>query len=183
MSSAHGLTNIDYFLVAFAQHASTVARRIMDRHLAFDLALQCRGQCFIGSEHVGEVGITPTIVRHFQRVESGSLGRFVDVGHIGMPDGLAGAKITYRSAVDDDVGNDVDLRKRFVERLAIGVWAGWIELAKLSTEGQELRIGETLPPRDDYQARLPCCFNRTQIGTAKGFGQAYPAELGAERCA
>src|SRR5262245_35982645 len=106
----------------------------MDRDLALDSLLQRRRQSLIGSEHVGEVSVAGAAPWHFEGIQDGSLRRHIDIGHIGMPDGFAGAKIADWLAVLDDVGDNVDLWKLLVERLAIRIRPGRIEFAKLAAE-------------------------------------------------
>jgi len=68
-----------------------------------------------------------------------------------MPDRLAVAEIAHRLAVLDHVGDDVELRMRFVEGFTVGIGPGRIELSEILAEGNELRVREILsagrPPR------------------------------------
>ena len=81
-----------------------------------------------------------------------------------MPHRLAVAEIADRLAVLDHVGDDVELRMLLVERLAIGIWPGRIELAEIPAEGDELRVREALPMKDDDKPLAPSGFDRVDIG-------------------
>src|SRR5215472_8691078 len=116
--------------------------------------LERRWQGVVRSEHVGKIGIASATPGNFQRVENGGLGWHIDIGHVRMPYRLTSAEIADRLTVLDDVGDDVYFRKLRVERLPIRVRSGWIELAKLSAEVEELRVSSPLPTRNDDQSRL-----------------------------
>ncbi len=169
------LANVGDFLVALAQHAGAVGGGIVHRDLALHGLLQLGGQRLVGGEHVGEIGIAARLRRrHLERMQHGGLGRHVDVGHVGMPHGLAVAEIADRLAVLDDVGDHVELRVLLVERLAVGVRSGRIELAEIPAEGDELRVGERLPVEHDHEPVAPHAFDRIDVARATGFDRSMP---------
>src|SRR5262249_39297849 len=102
------------------------------------------------------------------------LGRQVDVSHVSMPDRLAITQISDWLAVLDHVGDDVEFRMRLVEWFAVGVWSGRIELSEVLAEGDELRIRETLPVKDDDKPLLPGGFDHVDSGLGQWLRDVDP---------
>jgi len=94
-----------------------------------------------------------------------------------MPDGLAVTEITYRLAVLEYVGDDVEFRMRLVERFAIWVWPGRIKLSEVLAERNELWIPEILPMEDDNKPLAPCGFDHVDIGLRQWLGDVDAIDL------
>lgn len=71
-----------------------------------DPALQGLGKTVMGCIHVGK-GCIAAFAGNLQRVEQARLGWLVEIRHVGVPNGFAGAEAPDRHAIDDDVGHDV----------------------------------------------------------------------------
>ena len=93
----------------------------MHRDLAGGGFLEFGRQGFIGGKHIGKMGVAAD-GRYFQRMQHRGLRRHVDIGHIGVPDGLAIAEIADRLTIHDDVGDDIELRKDHTQRFAQVLW-------------------------------------------------------------
>src|SRR5262249_35715891 len=91
----------------------------------------------------------------FEGMQDRGFGRHIDICHVGVPDGLAVAQISDWLAIFDNVGNNIELRMFFVERLSIGVWARWIEFAEVLAECNELRVRERLSVEHHNKAFVP----------------------------
>src|SRR5207244_4220126 len=91
------------------------------------------------------------------------------------------AEVADRLAVFDDIGNDVKLRMLLVERLAVRIWAGGIELAEILAKGNELRVRKLLPVENDHKPFVPYIFNGPDIVLRHRRRQIDAADFGAER--
>ncbi len=153
----------------------------MDQSFVLDRGLELARHRLVSRIHVGEIGVAAAFGRYFQGVEDGGFGRHVDIGHVGVPDRFTRAEIADWPAVLNDVGDDIDLGKFLVERLAIGIGAGRIQLAEIRAEGEQLRIGEALIARHDHEMAVQRFADGEAIMLAQGLGQIDAAELGAKR--
>ena len=92
-----------------------------------------------------------------------------------MPDRLAVAEIADRLAVLDHIGDDVELGMLLVERLAVGVRPWRIELAEIPAEGDQLRVGQVLPVKDDDEPLAPGGLDRVDLALRDGLDRSTPA--------
>src|SRR5215475_7593705 len=139
MPSTHRFADICHFLVSLPQQPCAVTRSIVHRNLAFDGLLQLRRQCLTGSKHIRKIRVA-AVGWNFKRMQYSGFGRHIDVGHVGMPYGLAIAEIADRFTIFDNVGDDVNFWEFLVERLSIRIWSGRIEFSKVFAEREELWV-------------------------------------------
>src|SRR6516165_10902849 len=97
-----------------------------------------------------------------------------------MPRRFAVAEVADRLVVLDHVGNDVDVRKRLVEYLAVGIGPGRIELAEVSAERQELWIGKLLTAHDYDKPIAPRLLDGVHFVARQRLCQVDAAHLGTE---
>ena len=89
--------------------------------------------------------------RHFQRVEQRGARRQNVVGHVGMPDRLAGTEIPHGHALLHDVRNHQDVRKLVDEGLADGAHARRLQFTEGFAQCNQLRIADRLAADNDHQ--------------------------------
>ena len=65
----------------------------------------------------------------------------------------------HLAAILDHIGDHVDLREFFVERLPVGIGSGRIEIAEAPAQGEKLRVGQALAAGPPIGRRN--CFLRT----------------------
>jgi hypothetical protein len=103
--------------------------------------------------------------RDFERVEHARLGRLLQVRHVGVPDGLAGAEAADRLAVRaEHVGDDVDFRMAGDEALAVLLHRREVEIAEAAAEGDEVGVGETLAAEEQDGMGEPGGVERGESG-------------------
>jgi hypothetical protein len=94
--------------------------------------------------------------RHLQRVEHGGLGRPLEVGHVGVPDRLAGAEAADRLTVRaEHVGDDGDLRLALHEAAAVLLRRRPTEVAAAAAEGDQVVVGQRLAAEQQHGMREP----------------------------
>src|SRR6516225_8673671 len=113
-------------------------------------------------------------------MQDGGLGRYFDIGHVGVPDRLSVSQISNWLAVLDDIGDDVEFRMLLVERLAVWVWSRRIELAEVLAERDEFRIGELLSTEHHNKPIAPRIFDRRHLGPCQRLGKIDAAHLRAQ---
>ncbi len=180
MAGTGRIAHVARFLVALSQHAGAVARRIVNGRQPLDACSEIVRQRVVGGKHVSEIRVTP-FGRNLDRVEHGGLRRYLDVGHVCVPDGFACAEISPRHAALDDVGDDIELRILLVERLAVGIRTRRIELSERATEGHQIRIANILLTDEQHQMLPPGSADPLQVLGCDARGDVDAANLGAER--
>jgi hypothetical protein len=94
-----------------------------------------------------------------------------------MPDRLAIAEIADRLAGFHHIGDHVDLRMLLVERFAIWVGPGRIEVAEAPAERQQLWVREALAVENDDQPFAPCVFDGVDVGLRDRLRQVDAADF------
>jgi len=151
--------------------AAVVGAVVLDAQRPHALA-HVLGQCVPPAVHRAEVRIATTR-RDLERVEGARLGRVGQVGHVGVPDRLAGAETADGRAVLDDVRNDIDLRMAFDEPAAVLLDRCMVERPEPAAERDQVVVRELLAAHQDNRVIEPRLIegaerrivNRSQIRT------------------
>ncbi len=120
-----------------------------------DSVLQSVRQRLVDRIHAAERGVAAG-GRHLQRVEHARHRRHIEIGHVGMPDRLAGAEAADRLAVHHHVGDDVDFRQAFDEAPAGFLDRRPVEVAEAAAERDQVLVARAsgrAPAGPDGRAR------------------------------
>jgi sodium-dependent dicarboxylate transporter 2/3/5 len=118
--------------------------------------------------------------RHLERVEGARLRRVGQIGHVGMPDGFAGAETADGHAVLDHVRHDIDLRAAIDEAAAVLLDRRLIERAEAAAERDQIAVGKLLIAEEHDRVIEPRLVNRRECLVVDR-AQINAADLGAER--
>ena len=92
---------------------------------------------------------------NFERIERARFGWIGQVRHVGMPDGLAGAKAADGHAVFDHVRHDVNLGMPVDEPAAVFLNRRLIERSEPAAEGDQISVDELLVAKQQHRALEP----------------------------